>query len=210
MPADGATSSEGNGSENLEVAALVDQLIDEMLEATPSDLPAIVSRELKLVSSPSFFMAVADKSDSAESEVVKNNLAALATAVMTTLEVIVQKTEEKSDVASETLQSILACGAEDDGEFLVPLSPLKSASLRQAAKERLKVMDEAFLSTVNAWMRKSQDDGLSGMVSILQTVLQHWAALTLTADPSIGAGDDSSANLASPSDLLDKVRGFLF
>lgn len=42
-------------------------------------------------------------------------------------QVIVQRTEEKVDAGAQVLQGILKAGAEDDGEFLVPLSNAKAA-----------------------------------------------------------------------------------
>ncbi len=69
---------------------------------------------------------------------------------MKVLEEIVKKTEEKVDKSAEILQSILASAAEDDGEFLVPLSVTKAAAMRAAMIERASKLDESFLSTVNA------------------------------------------------------------
>lgn len=69
----------------------------------------------------------------------KERLSALADNVMKTLEVIVQRTQEKVDSSTETLQNILTAAAEDDGEVrslpcgwhpaqphLAPLHPLQS------------------------------------------------------------------------------------
>jgi len=197
-----ASSSAGN--EGASRDALMSTLIDEMMEAAPYELPGIVSRELKLVSSPAFFMAIAAKADGSKSSKTKDSLGDLATTVMTTLDVIVQRTEEKGDVAGSTLQSLLSFAAEEDGEFMVPLSSEKSKAMRAAAKERLGVMDDAFLSTVNAWMRKSEEDGLDGMVTILQTVLQQWASLSLMTSTD-DDGDASKRVPTSAVELLDKI-----
>ena len=183
--------------------AEVNALIEEMLRAAPYDLPGIVSRSLKLVSSRTFFLQIAAKSDEAKSNKARDALSTLATTVMTTLEVIVQRTEEKVDISTDTLQTILKAAAEDDGEFLVPLSLEKWLAMRNAAAScRDKaLLDESFLSTVNAWMRKSEEGGLSGMVTILQTALQQFAALELAANPAVG----STSDVTSASELLDKV-----
>ena len=71
---------------------------------------------------------IAELNDVARSTEDKEKLAALADTVMTTLDVIVRRTEEQVDTSAETLQSILAVAAEDDGEFLVPLSAEKATS----------------------------------------------------------------------------------
>jgi hypothetical protein len=44
-------------------------------------------------------------------------------------QVIVQRTEAKVDAGASLLQDILKVGAEDDGEFLVPLSNAKAAGI---------------------------------------------------------------------------------
>jgi hypothetical protein len=172
-----------------------------MLETAPYELPSVVSRSLKLVSSPSFFVRIAELNDVARSTEDKEKLAALADTVMTTLDVIVRRTEEQVDTSAETLQSILAVAAEDDGEFLVPLSAEKALALRAAVLERTAVLDDGFLSTVNAWMRKSEETGLSGMVTILQNVLQQYASAVLMSNPALTA----TSKPKTAADLLDKI-----
>ena len=189
------------GNTNMPSQAEYDALIGEMLETAPYELPSIVSRSLKLVSSPSFFVRIAELNDQARSNEEKNKLAALADTVMTTLDVIVRRTEEQADTSAETLQSILAVAAEEDGEFLVPLSAAKALALRAAILERLQVLDDSFLSTVNAWMRKSEETGLSGMVTILQNVLQQYASTSLMKKSSLTA----TSKPETAADLLDKI-----
>lgn len=189
------------GNANMPSQAEYDALIGEMLETAPYELPSIVSRSLKVVSSPSFFVRIAELNDQARSNEEKNKLAALADTVMTTLDVIVRRTEEQADTSAETLQSILAVAAEEDGEFLVPLSAAKALALRAAVLERMPVLDDSFLSTVNAWMRKSEETGLSGMVTILQNVLQQYASTSLMKNPSLTA----TSKPETAADLLDKI-----
>jgi hypothetical protein len=52
-------------------------------------------------------------------------------------------------------------------------------------------LDEGFLSTLDAWMNKSHEDGMDGMVVILQKCLQMYAGVVL--------------NRAIPTDSDDKV-----
>jgi len=42
------------------------------------------------------------------------------------------------------------------------------------------ILDEGFLSTVDAWMNKSHQDGMDGMVGILQKILQMVAGLQVS------------------------------
>jgi len=179
-------------------------LLNEMLEAAPYDLPGIVSRSLKLVSTPSFFMAIAARADKAP-EAKKRELDVLAKSVVSCLEVIVQRTEEKVDAKAELLQEVLKAAAEDDGEFLVPLSSEKWAALRGAMREASEAapgaLDESFLSTVNAYMKKCEEDGIAGMVTMLQAVLQTYASIVLAVQVEV----DTEAEAESAAALLDKL-----
>jgi len=183
----------------------VDALLDEMLEAAPYDIPGIVSRSIKLVSNPSFFMAIAARADKEKSDEKKDQLNNLANSVVSCLEVIVQRTEEKVDTSAELLQEVLKSAAEDDGEFLVPLAPDKRQALRESMRDALEAdaqaLDESFLSTVNAYMKKCQDDGLTGMVPLLQAVLQTYASIVLASDVNV----DVEAEAESAAGLLDKL-----
>ena len=53
----------------------------------------------------------------------------LALSHLSLSQVIVQRTEAKVDAGASLLQDILKVGAEDDGEFLVPLSNAKAAGI---------------------------------------------------------------------------------
>ena len=92
-----------------------DDVIKAMLTAAPYELPGLVSRSLKTVSSPTFFVRIAELSDAAKTEDDKKALSSLATNLVNTLEVIVQRTEEKVDGASTLLQEILAGRAREHG-----------------------------------------------------------------------------------------------
>ena len=56
------------------------------------------------------------------------------------------------------------------GEFAVPLAPESIARMRDAVNAA--VVDERMLNTTYAWIRKSDEDKLDGMVHILQHLLQ--------------------------------------
>merc|ERR1712087_678827 len=75
-------------------------------------------------------------------------------------------------------EKVLKAAAEpDSGEFLVPLSMERVEAMRVVITKELDPsdLDEGFLATVDAWMNKSMQDGMDGMVTILQKVLQIYA-----------------------------------
>ena len=116
-----------------------------------------------------------------------------------TLTVVVESAEQKIDDSSAILQEVVASCAEPDGEFLVPLSEERFSSLQKAVWTKMEAgeLGEIALSTVDAWAKKAQDDGLDGMVSILRKVLQLYASRVLRfrrrgARGAAARGDDAA------------------
>ena len=63
-------------------------------------------------------------------------------------------------------------------------------------------LGEIALSTVDAWAKKAQDDGLDGMVSILRKVLQLYASRVLRFDAALAAQQLAEM---MPPDAAEKV-----
>lgn len=177
---------EGNGKSRIggnqreptvQEISIMDDMITKLMEAKPYELPNAVSKAIRVVSSPRFFMRVAERSDMATDEVEKERLATLASNLVTTIEAVVNTTEEKLDDTAKNVEKVVQAGAEPDtGEFLVPLSVERLDAMRQSLAQIDPVdQDEGFLSTIDAWMNKSHEDGLDGMVEILQKLLQMYA-----------------------------------
>jgi len=182
-----------------------DGLIYELAECAAFDLPAKVRQPgvLRAVGRPQFFLRIAEICDDCP-EGDREKLAALADNLASTLAVIVESAEEKLDDASDVLQTIVVAAAEDDGEFLVPLSAERFAALQEAVDARVVdgSLGESVLSTVDAWAKKADDDGLDGMVAILRKVLQLYAARALRFDAKLAA--EQLAQMMPP-DAADKV-----
>lgn len=168
----------GNQREpTIQELSVMDDMITKLMKAKPYELPTAVSKAIRVVSSPRFFMRIAERVDVATSEVEKAQLSALASNLVTTIEAVVSTTEDKLDDRAKGVEMIVKAAAEpDSGEFLVPLSAERLDAMRTALKKIDPLdQDEGFLSTVDAWMNKSHLDGLDGMVVILQKVLQIYA-----------------------------------
>ncbi|GAX20182.1 hypothetical protein FisN_12Hh027 [Fistulifera solaris] len=161
--------------------AIMDEMIDKLANAKPYELPNAVRRAFRVVSSPQFFLRIASRTDTAASNEEKEKLAALASNLVSTLDVVVETTEEQLDERAAQVQQVVAAAAEpDSGEFLVPLLPERLQSMREELKKLEEAyLDEGFLSTLDAWMNKSQQDGMDLMVGILQKVLQMYAGLQI-------------------------------
>jgi hypothetical protein len=133
------------------------------------------------------FLRIAALNDETSDEERKSKLSALADNLVATLEVVVKRTEEKMDSASKLIQEIVASAAEPNGEFIVPLSSARVQAMRALIQKNLESIDDGLLSTAFAYMKKAGDDGLEGMVIILQKMLQLWAACDLVSAGEVNA-----------------------
>jgi len=185
----------------------MDEMIAKLADAKPYELPNAVRRAFRVVSSPRFFMRIAELSDQTTEPGEKDKLTALASNLVATLQVVVETTEETLDERSKEVEKVLKAAAEPEtGDFLVPLLPQQAQAMRKVVEElEPSSLDEGFLSTVDAFMNKSHQDGMDGMVEILQKCLQQYSGVSiLRARKNVDVGgDDTSSTEAST--FFDKL-----
>ena len=174
------SSSQIEGNQRAPTAqelSLMDDMITKLAAAEPYELPGAVSKAIRVVSSPQFFLRIANRADQETEPEMKARLLALSENLVQTIQAVVSTMEERLDDRAKDVESVVQAAAEpDSGEFLVPLSAERVDAMRDAlAKLDASALDEGFLSTVDAWMNKSHQDGMDGMVGILQKVLQMYA-----------------------------------
>lgn len=174
------SSSQIEGNQRAPTAqelSLMDDMITKLAAAEPYELPGAVSKAIRVVSSPQFFLRIANRADQETDAEMKARLLALSENLVQTIQAVVSTMEERLDDRAKDVESVVQAAAEpDSGEFLVPLSAERVDAMRDAlAKLDSAALDEGFLSTVDAWMNKSHQDGMDGMVGILQKVLQMYA-----------------------------------
>mmetsp|Transcript_3906 Transcript_3906/g.9309 ORF Transcript_3906/g.9309 Transcript_3906/m.9309 type:complete len:308 (+) Transcript_3906:121-1044(+) len=203
----GSSRIEGNQREpSDQEKKLMDEMVMKLANAKPYELPNAVRRAFRVVSSPQFFMRIATLSDKAEGE-EKEKLAALASNLVATLEVVVETTEETLDERAKDVEKVLKAAAEPEtGDFLVPLLPQQVQAMRKVVEGlEPSSLDEGFLSTVDAFMNKSHQDGMDGMVEILQKCLQQYSGVSIKRARSNAdsEGDDDTSSEASK--LFDKL-----
>lgn len=191
----------------------MDEMIRKMSNAKPYELPTAVKRAFRICSSPRFFLRIAELCDLEVDDNEKDKLSALATNLAVTVETVVATTKEQLDERAKDVEAVVKAASEpDSGEFLVPLSPDRVAAMRMSLKslEPFK-LDENFLATVDAWVVKSHQDGMDGMVTILQKLLQQYAGLQVSRARTIQQKANSPASallenlLASDPDLWEAV-----
>eukprot|EP00884_Botryococcus_braunii_P003527 jgi/Botrbrau1/13175/Bobra.242_1s0011.2 len=153
---------------SLAETAALDQLIDLLLSAkSKKELEKMVAENL-LSFDQKFWVRLATRNDTAE-QGDKARLSSLANTVMHTIEGIIKKTGEQLSESGRILQEILAAGADENGEWLLPLLPEQIQRMRQAINDRADLLDEALLSNAFAWMRKASDDAQTGALSFTTT-----------------------------------------
>jgi len=163
--------------EALTEVANMDSLIDLMVAADEDALVKLVAENV-LSFDQKMWIRIAARSDAADSQESKDKLMALAGRCMKLIETMVETTESTIQESSVALETIVATAADPEtGEFDVPLKAESIARLRKAVDDA--VVDERMLNTVYAWIRKSDEDKLDGMVHILQHLLQCYAAREL-------------------------------
>ncbi|CAJ1942954.1 unnamed protein product [Cylindrotheca closterium] len=182
---------------------IMDEMITKLANAAPYELPNAVRRAFRVISSPKFFMRIAERTDATEDPVEKAKLGSLASNLVSTLEVVVETTEETLDERAREVEAVLKAAAEPEtGEFLVPLLPTQVQGMRKTLEAlEPSSLDEGFLSTVDAWMNKSHQDGMDGMVGILQKVLQMYSGIQIKRAKE----NMESAESTPASELFEKL-----
>lgn len=202
---------EGNQREpSAQELEVMDEMITKLANAKPYELPNAVQRAFRVISSPRFFLRIAERTDQCQDDQEKEKLAALASNLVSTLDAVVSTAEEKlGDIAVDVETVVKAAAEPDSGEFLVPLSKERVDAMRTALNkvDASSLEGDAFLTTVDAWMNKSHLDGMDGMVGILQKVLQMYAGRRIREVLLARANkaDKSSSSDAANSALFDQL-----
>mmetsp|Transcript_9529 Transcript_9529/g.11138 ORF Transcript_9529/g.11138 Transcript_9529/m.11138 type:complete len:373 (-) Transcript_9529:67-1185(-) len=173
---------EGNREPSPQDISIMDDMITKLSNAKPYELPNAVSKAIRVVSSPRFFIRIAERVDVEQNPEEREKLSALAENLIATINAVVSTTEDKLDDRAKSVEDVMLAAAEPGtGEFMVPLSRERVDAMR-IAMEKLDpdTLDEGFLTTVDAWMNKSQQDGMDGMVGIMQKVLQQYAGIAIS------------------------------
>ncbi|KAL7533526.1 hypothetical protein ACHAXR_005291 [Thalassiosira sp. AJA248-18] len=162
--------------------AVIDDMITKLSNAKPYELPNAVSRAIRVVSSPQFFLRIAERADEATDEFEKEKLSAFADNLVNTIQAVVSMTEDSLDERAKDVERVVKAASEpESGEFLVPLSKERVDAMRGEVEGLDEAdLNEAFLSTVDAWMNKAHQDGMDGMVQIMQKSLQLYAGTVIS------------------------------
>ncbi|KAL6776713.1 BAF3 [Auxenochlorella protothecoides x Auxenochlorella symbiontica] len=169
-------------SQGLGVADVValDELIDHLTAARASgSFPEAVAKNL-LSFDRGFWLRLAARRDTASSEAEAESLTQLASDVMLLVDEMVKESESQVQRSSRLLQRVLEAGADgDSGQWQLPLSTDKRQAMRGVMAAHSTQLDEAFVTSAMAWIRKSESDSIEGMALLLRKVLQMFAGCSL-------------------------------
>ncbi|XP_021738686.1 uncharacterized protein LOC110705151 [Chenopodium quinoa] len=175
--------SQGGAEEAFKKTVEVDRLIDTLREANPKELPQLVAENV-LAFNEGFWIRLAARTDTCKSEDDKKDYEELAATLMSTVDRLVHKTNEKIESATDVLKSILKHVVDEDQELTWPPRDPEALSLMEQElnqREQEGYLDEGFLSEVNAQLRQAKEDGdKPGLVAMLQKVLQLYASRILS------------------------------
>ncbi|XP_048140909.1 uncharacterized protein LOC115730590 [Rhodamnia argentea] len=131
-----------------------------------------------------FWIRLAARTDTCKSEDDKKDYEELALSVMSIVDHLVHKTNEKIESSTEVLKEILKPVVDEKEEISWP--PRDPEALKAMEEEVMQMeqegqLDEGFLSEVNAQLRQAKEDGdKPGLVAMLQKVLQLYAPRVLS------------------------------
>lgn len=118
----------------------------------------------------------------------------LAISVMSIVDRLVHKTNEKIDSATDVLKGILKPVVDDVVEIQWPPRDPESLKLMEkeiTEREQEGLLDEGFLSEINAQLRQAKEDGdKPGLEAMLQKVLQLYASKVLSKRSYAKKGDE--------------------
>ena len=186
---------------------LVDEVVRLYKDGNMTALADVTLKNIRRFDQP-FWLNIADRVDSAETEEEKEVLRTLSGTLMTAVEQAMKQSEQMTEKSGALLERIVNRGADPDtGEFSLPLSDEKLAEIGSAVEESFDEIDESTISTAYTIMEKAAKDGQDAIVLLLQHVLRTYAAVALSTKASKN-GDDllSSMLRADPDTWVAEVR----
>ncbi|XP_019054116.1 PREDICTED: uncharacterized protein LOC104602014 isoform X3 [Nelumbo nucifera] len=161
----------------------VDKLIDMLRDAHANELQKLVAENV-LAFNESFWIRLAARTETCKSEDDKKDYEELALSVMSIVDRLVHKTNEKIESSTDVLKEILKPVVHEAEEISWPPRDPETLILMENEinqREQEGQLDEGFLSEVNAQLRQAkEDEDKPGLEAMLQKVLQLYASRVLS------------------------------
>ncbi|KAJ0971062.1 hypothetical protein J5N97_019021 [Dioscorea zingiberensis] len=160
----------------------VDRLIDMLKDSNSRELEKLVVENI-LAFNETFWIRLAARTDTCKSDDDKKDYEELAVSVMSIVDRLVHKTNERIESATDVLKAILNPVVDEVEEISWPPRDPEGMILMErelTKREQEGQLDEGFLSEVNAQLRQAKEDGdKPGLEAMLQKVLQMYASKVL-------------------------------
>ncbi|RXH88374.1 hypothetical protein DVH24_042445 [Malus domestica] len=138
-------------------------------------------------------------------ELIPKDYEELAISIMSIVDRLVHKTNEKIDSATDVLKGVLKPVVDDVEEIRWPPRDPEALKLMEKEifhREQEGQLDEGFLAEVNAQLRQAKGDGdKPGFEAMLQKVLQLYASTVLSKRSYAKKGDE----ILKPEKLLETI-----
>ncbi|KAJ9537873.1 hypothetical protein OSB04_030606 [Centaurea solstitialis] len=161
----------------------VDRLIDMLKGASDRELQKLVVENI-LAFNEGFWIRLAARTDTCKSDDDKKDYEELASSVMSIVDRVVHKTNEKIESATDVLKEILRPVVDEVEEICWPPRDPNSLDLMKREvnqREQEGQLDEGFLAEVSAQLRQAKEDrDKPGLEAMLQKVLQLYASRVLS------------------------------
>jgi len=155
-------------------AAGNDELVAQLRAAKPKDIAEILAKNINAIDQR-LFLSFADAADAADNDDERDEIAQLSSTVATTLEKLLAKAAEAADADAESVQELLQLAADSQGEFEVPIPLERASAVREQVQAKLGGLDDGFVGTIEAYMKKADGDGQQGLTELLRELLQIYA-----------------------------------
>ncbi|KDP41737.1 hypothetical protein JCGZ_26755 [Jatropha curcas] len=182
-----------DAEESFKKTVEIDRLIDMLRDANPTELQKLVVENI-LAFNEGFWIRLAARTDTCKSEDDKKDYEELAISVMSIVDRLVHKTNERIESATDVLKAVLKPVVEEEEEIRWP--PRDPDALKLMEKEIIQreqegQLDEGFLSEVSAQLRQAKEDkDKPGLEAMLQKVLQLYASRVLSKRSYAKKGDE--------------------
>jgi len=155
-------------------AAGNDELVAQLRAAKPKDIAEILAKNINAIDQR-LFLSFADAADAADNDDERDEIAQLSSTVASTLEKLLAKAAEAADADAESVQELLQLAADSQGEFEVPIPLERASAVREQVQAKLGGLDDGFVGTIEAYMKKADGDGQQGLTELLRELLQIYA-----------------------------------
>ncbi|KAL4588984.1 hypothetical protein LXL04_001885 [Taraxacum kok-saghyz] len=161
----------------------IDRLIDILKDASDQELQKLVVENI-LAYNEGFWIRLAARTDTCISDDDKKDYEELASSIMSIVDRVVHKTNEKIESATDVLKGILKPVVDEVEEICWPPRDPNALILMEkevTQREQEGQLDEGFLSEVSAQLRQAKEDrDKPGLEAMLQKVLQLYASRVLS------------------------------